>query len=332
MHRKSHAVGMVGIAVVASALLAACGSGQVGTTNTGASGPATPTNKNIVYIPGDVEPFYTSIQCAATTEAQKFGYTLSMKSGKTFAADQQTPVVQAVANTKPAGVLIAPTDTVAMADPIKQLTALGTKVVEVDTSLKDTTIAKAAVSSNNTQGGQLAADTLAKLVGSKKGSVLVLNTVAGTSTTDEREAGFAQEIKKYSNITMLPQQYTNNDAAQSTQIVSQTLSAHPDLVGIFATNLNTGQGAGTALQTAGSRGKVSLVGFDASPQEVTQLQQGIFQALIAQDPAQIGIQGVDQLVNALQGKPVTKTISTNLVSITGSDAAAIQKYEYKSTC
>jgi ribose transport system substrate-binding protein len=332
MLRNTRVIGMAGtLAVVAALALAGCGSsGTIGQTS--ASGSNTPTNKNLVYIPGDVEPFYTSILCAAQTEAKAKGYTITQQAGASFAADQQTPIVEAVANTKPAGVLIAPTDNVAMADPIKQLTAVGTKVVEVDTALKDTSIAKASISSNNTQGGQLAADTLAKLIGSKPGSVLVLNTVAGTSTTDEREAGFAQEIKKYSNITMLPQQYTNNDPATATQILSQTLAAHPDLVGVFATNLQTGQGAGTALETAGKRGQVSLVGFDASPQEVQQLQQGVFQALIAQDPATIGKDGVDQVVNAIEGKPVTKNISTNLVSITASDAAAVQKYEYKANC
>jgi ribose transport system substrate-binding protein len=330
MHSKTRAAGLAGVAVVAAILMAACGSGTVGNTSTGASGAATPTNKNLVYIPGDVEPFYTSIECAAQTEASKFGYTLKMQSGKTFSADDQTPIVQQVTNTKPAGVLIAPTDTVAMADPIKQLASVGTKVVEVDTALKDTTIAKSSISSNNTQGGQLAADTLAKLLNGKKGSVLVLNTVAGTSTTDQREAGFAAEIKKYPNLTMLPQQYTNNDPATATQITGQTLSAHPDLIGVFATNLQTGQGAGTAL--AGKSGQVSLVGFDASPQEVQQLNQGVFQALIAQDPATIGKDGVDQVVNAIQGKPVTPMISTNLVSLTAADKAAVQKYTYKSSC
>jgi len=331
MQRKTRTIVVAGVIVAAGALLAACGgSGQIG--QSGGSNAAAPTNKNLVYIPGDIEPFYTSIYCAAQTEASKLGYSITQQGAAKFAVDQQTPIVNSVANTKPAGVLIAPTDTVAMLSPIQTLTRGGTKVVEVDTALADTSVAESSVSSNNTQGGQLAADTLAKLLNGKTGSVLVLNTVAGTSTTDEREAGFASEIKKYPNLTMLPQQYTNNDVAQSTSILSQELSAHPDLVGVFATNLNTGQGAATALQTANDKGKVDLVGFDASPQEVTSLQSGVFQALIAQDPAQIGIDGVDQVVNSLTGKTVTKSIATNLVSLTSGDAAAITKYTYKSSC
>jgi ribose transport system substrate-binding protein len=333
MQRKNRTIVVAGVIVAAGALLAACGgSGQVGQTGTGSNANATPTNKNLVYIPGDIEPFYTSIYCAAKTEAASKGYTLTQQGAPTFAVDQQTPIVNTVANTKPAGVLIAPTDNVAMFNPIQTLANGGTKVVQVDTALKDTSPVQASISSNNTQGGSLAADTLAKLLNGKTGKVLVLNTIAGTSTTDEREAGFANEIKKYPNLTMLPQQYTNNDVAQSTQTLTAQLSSNPDLIGVFATNLNTGQGAATALETAGKKGAVQLVGFDASPQEVQSLQQGVFQALIAQDPATIGVDGVDQVVNAITGKSVTKNISTNLVSLTQSDAAAIAKYTYKSSC
>lgn len=331
MQHKTRTIVVAGVIVAAGALLAACGgNGGVGTS--GGSPAAAPTNKNLVYIPGDIEPFYTSIYCAAKTEAASKGYNLTQLGAPKFSVDAQTPIVNQVVNTKPAGVLIAPTDNVAMFNPIQTLAKGGTKVVQVDTALKDTSPVQSSISSNNTQGGQLAADTLAKLLNGKTGKVLVLNTIAGTSTTDEREAGFANEIKKYPNLTMLPQQYTNNDVAQSTQILTSTLAANPDLIGVFATNLNTGQGAATALQSAGKKGTVQLVGFDASPQEVQDLQAGTFQALIAQDPATIGVDGVDQVVNAIEGKSVTKTISTNLVSLTQSDAAAIAKYTYKSSC
>lgn len=328
---RSKPIVCVGVALTAGLLLAACGGGQVGGSS-GSGAAATPKNKNIVYIPGDIEPFYTSIQCAAQAEASKLGYQFSMQGAQKFSADAQTPIVTAVANTKPAGVLIAPTDNVAMANPIKQLTAAGTKVVEVDTALKDNSISVSSVSTDNPAGGTLAADTLAKLLGTKKGSVLVLNTVAGTSTTDQREQGFTQELKKYPNLTVLPQQYTNNDPATASQKVSQTLSANPDLVGIFATNLQTGQGTGSALRSAGANAKVTLVGFDASPNEVNDLRNGTFQALIAQDPATIGKDGVDQVVNAIEGKPVTPHIGTQLVAITQQNMDAQQQYFYKSAC
>ncbi|MEV0295370.1 hypothetical protein [Nocardia sp. NPDC050710] len=56
------------------------------------------------------------------------------------------------------------------------------------------------------------------------------------------------------------------------------------------------------------------------------------QALIAQDPAGIGAAGVDQAAAALEGKPVTRTIRTDMVAITRADMDANSRYFYKRRC
>jgi ribose transport system substrate-binding protein len=55
------------------------------------------------------------------------------------------------------------------------------------------------------------------------------------------------------------------------------------------------------------------------------------QALVAQEPYQEGVDGVDQAVNALTGKP-TKSILTALAVLTQSNLASKQQYVYKSSC
>jgi ribose transport system substrate-binding protein len=173
---------------------------------------------------------------------------------------------------------------------------------------------------------------LAGLVGGKAGSVLVLNTKAGTSTTDARAAGFEDEIGKYPNLKYVGQQYTDNEPDQAASKVTATLSANPDLIGVFATNLNSGEGAATGLRNAGRTGAVNLVGFDASPKQVEDLRNGAVQALIAQDPATIGRTGVEQAVAALEGKPVDRDVETELVALTKADMEANSKYFYKQKC
>ncbi|MCO1579923.1 ABC transporter substrate-binding protein [Crossiella sp. SN42] len=319
----------MGAALAAVLALAACGGGKIGETP-GGQQPA--NNKKLALLPGlKGEPFYISMECGAKEEAGKLGYELSVQAPESFEAALQVPIVNSVLAAKPSGVLIAPTDDTALGTPMKQLTSAGIKVVEVDTKLKDRSIAAAAVSSNNKQGGQLAAQTLAKLVG-EKGSVLVINTKAGTSTTDARAAGFEEEIKKYPNIKYLGQKYSDNQPSQAANIVSAQLAATPDLAGVFATNLNSGEGAAAGLRNANKRGEVKLIGFDASPKQVDGLRNGDVQALIAQDPAGIGRQGVQQVVNALEGKPTQKEIETNLIALTKDDLDSKQQYIYKTAC
>ncbi len=321
----------MGALASAAALLTACGSGTVGQTGSSSSAPS--GSKKLAYVAGvQAEPFYISLQCGAQAEAKKLGYELTAQAPQKFDAPLQTQLVNALAADPPAALLIAPTDDTAMLAPIQQVKTRGAKIIEVDTALKDTSVAESSISSDNPQGGKLAAQTMAKLAGGKSGSVLVLDTKAGTSTTAARAKGFEDELKNTPNLKSVGVQFTDNDPAQAASKVTAALASTPDLIGVFATNLNTGEGAATGLRNGGKAGAVNLIGFDASPSEVEGLKNGQYQALIAQDPAAIGTQGVDQAVAALEGKPVTRNLTATLHSITKEDMDANSQYFYKQSC
>lgn len=320
----------IGLALSVGILLAGCGSGQIGDTG---NAKTDPNNKNLALITGmRGEPFYVSIECAAKAEAAEAGYKLNAQAPEHFEQAEQSQILSSVTGTKPGGVIIAPTDDKALAAPLRQAKNNGIQVIEVDTALEDRSIATSSLSSDNYAGGTLAAQTLAKLVGEKQGSVLALNTKAGTSTTDARAKGFEDEIAKHPNLRLLPTQYTNNEPATAAQVVSATLTSQPDLVGVFGTNLNTGEGAGTALANAGKSGDVQLVGFDASPKQVEDLRNQRVQALIAQDPGAIGRQGVQRAIAAIKGEPVERETKTKMIAITSENMQQKAQYFYKSEC
>lgn len=305
-------------------LVAACG-GSAGTSGT--------KSYKVTLIAGTTaDNFYVTMNCGAQAEAKKLGVTYNFTGPNHFDAPTQIPVVNTVTAQHPDAVLIAPTDVSALIQPMQQMKSAGIKVVEVDTHVNDSSISVSRIASDNTKGGQLAADTLAQLVGSK-GTVMVVNVNPGISTTDARDQGFHQEMAaKYSNINVLPTQYDNDDQAKAAQILTSTYAAHPDLVGIFAANTISAEGVATGIRNASATGKIKTVGFDAEPQSVQDLNNDVVQALIAQQPARIGADGIDQAVNALSGKPVQSQIGTDLVAITKENMSSQSQYFYKSSC
>jgi ribose transport system substrate-binding protein len=146
--------------------------------------------------------------------------------------------------------------------------------------------------------------------------VLVINVKPGISTTDARAKGFEEELKNYPNMKSLGVEYSNDKPEIAAAKASAALAAHPDLVGIFGTNLFSAEGAATGLRSAGASEKVKIVDFDAGSRQVEDLEQGIVQALIAQKPADIGKAGVEQAIHALKGEPVQKKIGTGFVVVT----------------
>jgi ribose transport system substrate-binding protein len=315
--------------------VAACGSdddngGSSSGSSTSSSSSAKKNYKMTLIAGVKGDEFYITMNCGAQAKAKELGVTLDFQGPDKFDAGLQTPVVNAVAAKKPDAVLVAPTDTKAMYAPIKQLSDNGSKVALVDTTLEQADFAVSQIASDNEGGGKAAADTLAKLIGGK-GKVFVNNVKPGISTTDARGKGF-EEGAKAAGLTYIGQEYNNDDPAKAASITKAILAKNPDLKGIFATNLFSAEGAASGVREAGKLGQVKIVGFDAGPKQVEDLKKGTVQALIAQKPAEIGADGVEQAYNALTGKATEKQIGTGFTSVTKDNLAENQDALYKSSC
>jgi len=320
---------LLALAVLCSALalvVAACGDDESSGGGSSSGGKKSYKMTLIAGVKGD--EFYITMNCGAQAKAKELGVTLDFQGPQEFDAAQQTPIVNAVAAKKPDAVLIAPTDTKALYAPIKQMADAGTKVVLVDTTLEDPSFAVSQIASDNEAGGQTAAKALAELIGGS-GKVFVVNVKPGISTTDAREKGFVAGAKE-AGLDYVGREYSNDKPEEAAAKTKAALQKNPDLKGIFGTNLFSAEGAASGVREAGA--KVKIVGFDAGPKQVKDLEDGTVQALIAQKPADIGSQGVEQAFNALEGKPTTKEIGTESTTITKDNLADSQEALYKPSC
>jgi ribose transport system substrate-binding protein len=319
----------VSLTLVLAVAVAACGDDDDdGGGGGGGGGGGSKSMTLIAGVKGD--EFYITMNCGAQEEAKKLGVSLDFQGPNEFDAAQQTPIVNAVAAKKPDAILVAPTDTKAMYAPIKQAADAGSKIVLVDTTLENSSLAASQIASDNEGGGRSAAETLSKLIGGE-GKVFVVNVKPGISTTDARAEGFEAGAKEL-GLDYIGQEYSQDEPAKAASIVKSILAKNPDLKGIFATNLFSAEGAASGLREAGKLGDVKIVGFDAGPKQVEDLKEGLVQALIAQRPAQIGALGVQQAVNALDDKPVKEKIGTGFVSITKDNLDQNQDALYKASC
>ena len=345
MNRTS-ALKSAGVVAVLALTAAACSSSKPEAASPGASSgsaeasattvaaPAKASkNYNLSFIQGVAgDEFYISMECGIKAEAAKLGVTVNTQGPQKFDPTLQKPIVDSVVASKPDALLIAPTDVSAMQTPLAAATAQGIKLVLVDTTLKDPSIAASAIASDNEGGGKAAFDAIKQLA-PKGGKVMVMSTDPGVSTVDARVKGFQDAVKGDSNFQYVGVQYSHDDPATAAQLTSAALQKDPDLVGIFAANLFAAEGSATGLRQAGKQGTVKIVGFDAGPNQVKALKEGTVQALVAQEPANIGKFGLDAAVATLEGKPVPKTVQTGFTVITkdnvdGDGAQAI----YKSKC
>jgi ribose transport system substrate-binding protein len=328
---------VAGLAVLAASLLIATGCGKSSPSTSSSGGGGGVSGKKFVLLVGvKGDPFYISMQCGAQEKAKELGVNLQVQGPDKFDATLQNPLIDAVAAAKPAALLVAPNDVKASATPLKRIQQGGSKVVLVDTTVDDTSIGVSRIATDNKLGGAKAAEALNQLMNGAKGKVLVISTDPGVSSVDARVAGFEEAVKtRYSNFTLAAAtQYSHNSPQTAASIIQAELQANPDIVGVFATNLFSAQGTATGVRAAGKGGQVKVVGFDAGPDQIKQLQSGDVQALVAQKPYDIGLQGVQQAANALEGKTVTAKIDTESLIVTKDNMSdpAVSKYIYKDKC
>lgn len=259
----------------------------------------------VVFIQGVIgDNFYITMDCGARAKAEALGnMELETQGPEQFDQSLQTPILNAVVQTQPDAIMMAPNDAQGMIAPIQAAIDAGVPVFCVDTTI-NSDIQLADVSTDNVGGGRLAARGLAEGIDGS-GKVFVVNVKPGVSTTDQREQGFAAELANFPDIEYLGQEYCDNDANRAAAIVSARLQSDPDLAGIFGTNLFSAQGAAAGVREQGRTGEVQVVGFDAGPAQVQDLQSEVVDLLIAQHPGDIGEIAVQLLHDYLTtGEPI----------------------------
>lgn len=323
-------------------LLGGLSLGIAGAASLAAMGKAEAADKKftVALIPGlTTDAFYITMHRGAETAAKALGVDLVFQGAPAFNPVEQVPVLDAVIARKPDLILIAPTDKVQLIKPLQAAVNAGVPVITVDTYIGtgeyqtgsgDADFPLSYIASNNTLGGQMAARALAKELGGK-GKVYVSNVQPGVSTTDERQNGFIDEMKKsFPGITVLSTQFNDDDANKAASQAQSVLARNPDLGGIFGANLFSALGAANGVQQAGKKGKVKVVAFDAPQTIIGNIKSGLIDMAIAQHPAEIGWFAIAAAYAHLTGQSIPPAIATGFTVIDKQnvDDPAIQKFIY----
>ena len=157
----------------------------------------------------------------------------------------------------------------------------------------------AQVTTDNYRGGQTGAERVGKILGGK-GTVAIVAVQPGAASTMLREQGFEETLQKnFPGIKIVDKRFGMADFAKSLAVAENMLTAHANLDALFASNESSTVGAAQALK--GRKGQVRLVGFDSSPTLLEDLQSGLIDSLVVQDPFKMGYESVQAAVMKLQG-------------------------------
>lgn len=241
----------------------------------------------VAFIPGIAsDPFFLAMEKGARAAADKLGVELVWQgSASEYSPQSQMPFVDAALADDIDALILVPTDPDSLQPAVVRAEAAGIPVITVDTTVSDQAYLTSHITGDNVDGGRQAARTLAGQIGGE-GKVFIMSGSPGATTNTLREQGFREELAaNFPKIEIVGREYANSQPATATSAVNTVLLNHPDLAGIFAIDGTSGTGTIAALRNSNAVGKVKLVGYDAYKAQVDALQEGVFTALVAQQPA-----------------------------------------------
>jgi ribose transport system substrate-binding protein len=282
---------------------------------------------------GMTHEFWKSIEAGARQAAadlSKDGLTVEMIWKGPFREDdreQQVQVVEGFTSQRVDGIVLAPLDRQALVRPVVEAKRQGVPTVVIDSDL-DTSEIVSFVATDNTRGGAMAAEEIAAKLGGK-GAVLLLRYQQGSASTEAREAGFIEAMTKFPGITLIAsEQYAGPTRDTGKTASENLLNRHgKDLAGVFTVNETSTAGMMLALEDLSLSGKISLVGFDATPAFEQAITDGTLHGFIVQNPFRMGYLGVETMVKHLKGEKVDARIDTGVAVVTSKNLATpdIQK-------
>ncbi len=209
----------------------------------------------VMVIPkGTTHEFWQSVHAGASKAAEELGNVeiLWQGPGREDDRTEQIKLVQNAVATGVDGIVLAPLDARALVEPVEQAIAKGIEVVIIDSALESDKVASF-VATDNYRGGVLAGKRMGELL-KGEGRVILLRYAVGSASTDEREKGFVDTMKKeFPKVVFVSDdQYagaTSDLAQQKAQNLLTRFRGKFD--GVFCPNESSAVGMLRALEGAG---------------------------------------------------------------------------------
>jgi ribose transport system substrate-binding protein len=277
----------------------------------------------IAVIPkGTSHVFWQSIHAGAEKAAQELGVAVIWR-GPLREDDRASQIseVEGFITRGVSGIVLAPLDESALTAPVSDAARNKIPVVIFDSGLKGGDYVSF-VATDNRKGGRLAGEHLASVLHGT-GKVVMLRYAEGHDSTNQREEGFLEALAAHPGIEVVSgNQYGGADVEQAHKRGEALLSRYKaadgslSIDGIFCPNESSTFAMLRVLQDNGWAGKVRFIGFDASENLVKGLADGDIEALVVQDPVNMGYLAVKAMVGHLRGEPVEKRIDTGVHLVT----------------
>ncbi len=258
-----------------------------------------------VVPPALVSPFYIVLSDTCKALAAKnpnIELTVVSPTAQT-AIEEQVKIVEDLTQKKVNLIAIASSNWDALTPSLKKAREAGVEVVLVDRVIPLPGVdAISALGSDEIEGGEFAGDFINKTLNGK-GKIAILAGVAGSYHSERRMQGYTNKAGKIAGIQIVANQGANWERALGMSTAENILQSQKDLDIIWGLNDNMALGAMTAVEAAGRKDKVKIIGYNGDKEALEMVKAGRMLATFKSQPVKIAEAIMGEIVPSLmQGK------------------------------
>ena len=267
------------------------------------------TEPKVAIIVNDLtSPYWQSMLAGAHKAGQDFRVDVVA-----FGAQSETGIngkigvfSQAVAS-KPAAIVIAAVQSDALLSAIDEA-AKTIKIIGIE-SAADSKAMTSLVATDNVKAGRVAAESLAaaitKTYGDTEGNLVLITSMPGIRSLDERAKGFKEVIAaKYRALDIVADRIADGKATTVLQMMKKLIADTTDLRGVFVSDpIMTPAASPRAVAENRSGDKINVIGVGSDEKLLKLLQEDVIAGLVVEDPFRMGYDGVKTALAAAKGEP-----------------------------
>jgi inositol transport system substrate-binding protein len=248
--------------------------------------------------------FPTLLREAMSKEARKQGWKPVFADGHSDQKRQDSEVASMIANEHLDAIVILPVDSKATATMTKTVRDAGVPLVYVNRKPGEPlTDNMGYVGSQDILAGRIEGDYAAQQLNGK-GDVAVLVGQLSTDAAVARTAGVKEVLARNPGMHLVAEEVGDWSREKAIAITSGWLAQGKKFDAIISNNDEMAIGAVIALQKAGrAANSIFIMGVDATPDALAQMDRGAMKATVYQDAKGQGIAAVDLAISMKKGQP-----------------------------
>ncbi|MEJ1381622.1 MAG: substrate-binding domain-containing protein [Candidatus Sedimenticola sp. (ex Thyasira tokunagai)] len=275
------------------------------------------TNKKLAYIVSDLRiPFWEIMGRGIKSATNTLGYEIDTYSAENSAKHELAFVAKAIKD-KVSGIIVSPTNSSACVTILKLAKHAGIPVVISDIGT-DSGEYTSYISSNNRDGaykiGQVLVKKLLKL-GWEDGRVGIVAIPQKRANGQARTAGFMQAMREAGIKGAGIKQQVTFSYQETYDLSTEIIRSTPDLRAIWLQGSDRYQGALDAITDSGKNDQILLITFDAEPEFLDLIPNGVLVGSAMQQPYLMGQEAVIAMDRHLNGKAVEKNKQLPILAI-----------------